>query len=299
MRRLTVCLATLSLTLLAGCGGKAADAPAAGTPKQDASTGAQSTDSSASDANSAEVKAENMIADCMKAAGFQYVPHPVSYGDGGQVAKYAGMLSVLEPADQVRTFRAKYGFGAYSRLVFPNDPAVAVRDQDPSQNPNNAIRDALDPARQKAYDLALRGVSGGLTAKDAANKSADQGCGGKAALKYYGTGPSKEQQAAASREYAKFENDPAVVAAAQKYADCLKNKGYRVSSAKPGWVEQSLFTTAMDKLGDTGKISATAAKTGLTNEIKAALDDLDCRTDYATLARTKYAAAIRTGNGAG
>jgi len=299
MRRLTVCLAALSLTVLAGCGGKAADTSAAGTPKQDASASAQSTGGTTTDTNSAVVKAENMIADCMKAKGFQYVPHPVSYDDDSQVGKYAGMLSVLEPADQVRTFRAKYGFGVYSRLVYPNDPAVAARQQDPSQNPNNAIRDALDPARQKTYDVALQGFSGGLTAKQEANKSADQGCAGAASAKYFGSGQTKEQQAAAGREYAKFENDPAVESAAQKYADCLKNKGYRVSSAKPGWVEQSLFTDATEKVSDPAKVSAAAAKAGLANEIKAALDDLDCRADYATIARTKYAAAIRAGNGVG
>jgi hypothetical protein len=294
MRRLTVSLAALSLALLAGCGGKAADG-AAGTAKRDAATGTPDT----GDANSAEVKAENMIADCMKGKGFRYVPHPLSFDDDNQVAKYAGLSSLLEPVDQVRAFRAKYGFGAYARLVFPNDPAVAVRQVDPNQNPNNAIRAALDPAQQKAYDKALTGDSDGLTVKEAKTKSADQGCAGEASLKYYGSGPSKDEQAAAGREYAKFQNDPAVISAAQKYADCLKNKGYRVSSAQPGRVEESMFDDATAKAENAGAVSAAAAKSGLTTEIKAALDDLDCRAGYATLARTKYAAAVKAGNGVG
>ena len=293
MRRLTVSLAALSLAVLAGCGGKAADGAAA-------APGTQSTGSAASDTNSAEVKAENMIADCMKGKGFQYVPHPLSFDEGNQVAKYAGLSSLLEPVDQVRAFRAKYGFGAYARLVFPNDPAVAVRQVDPSQNPNNAIRDALDPARQKAYDKALNGTAAAVKAggKPAAG-STDQGCAGEASLKFYGTGPSKDEQAAAGREYAKFQNDPAVVSAAQKYADCLENKGYHVASAQPGRVEESMFDDASSKAENAGTVSAAAAKSGLATEIKAALADLDCRADYATIARTKYAAAVKAGNGVG
>lgn len=299
MRRLTVSLAALSLAVLAGCGGKADTGTAAGTATAGSATGTQDTGSATSDADSATVKAENMIADCMKTKGFQYVPHPLSYNDDSQIAKYAGLSSLLEPADQVRAFRAKYGFGAYSRLVYPNDPAVAVQKQDPSQNPNNAIRAALDPARRKAYDKALTGSEDGLTAKESGTRTADQGCSGAAALKYYGTGPSKADQAAASREYAKFQNDPTVVTAAQKYADCLKHKGYQVSSAQPGRVEESMFDDATGKLENAGTISADVAKAGLAKEITAALADLDCRGDYATLARTKYAAAIKAGNGNG
>jgi hypothetical protein len=56
-----------------------------------------------------------------------------------------------------------------------------------------------------------------------------------------------------------------------------------------------MFNDASGKVTDLGSVSAAAAKTGLANEIKAALDDLDCRTEYATIARTRFAATIRAG----
>lgn len=302
MRRSTMRPAALALglaLLAAGCGSQteapatAFDTPPAGEPA------AATSEAPAGDLDSAAVKAENMIADCMKKKGFRYVPHPLSFESGEQISRYAGMMYVLEPADQVRAFRAKYGFGGYSKLVYPNDPAVTVAAPDPSKNPNNGIRDALDPAQQKAYDKALNGNMGDLKKDVKPPKNADMGCGGEASLKYYGSGPSENEQAANRREYAKFANDPAVVKAAQKYGDCLKAKGYKVKRAQPGWVEQEMFTTWADKAMNAGSVSATAARAGLTKEIKAALDDLDCGADYATIARTKYAKAVRAGGGVG
>lgn len=305
MRRSTMPQAALALAALglalpvAGCGRRAeATATAFDTPPAGAPAAATSK-APAGDPDSADVKAENMIADCMKSKGFRYVPHPLNFDSGEQISRYAGMLYVLEPADQVRAFRAKYGFGGYSKLVYPNDPAVTVRAPDPSQNPNNGIRDALDPAQQKAYDKALNGDGAGGKMGDKAPKGTDMGCGGEASLKYYGSGPSENEQAANRREYAKFANDPAVVKAAQKYGDCLKAKGYRVKRAQPGWVEQEMFTTWSDKAADAGSVSASAAQAGLTKEIKAALDDLDCGAEYATIARTRYAKAVRAGGGVG
>jgi hypothetical protein len=294
-------LTALSLTLLAGCGGEAAEVPGAGAPKADASADASSTTGAASDADANEVKAQNMIADCMKGKGFRYIPHLANYGTGGDdAAKFAGYLSILEPPEQVRTFRAKYGFGVYSQAVYPNDPAIVVKQPDPNENPNKAVRAALDPAQQKAYDIALDGVSGhptiGGKLPPELQKAIADSCGGQASAKYpTGAGRTKEQEEAAGREYAKFQNDPAVVAAARKWADCLKDKGYRVTTAKPGSIEQSMFNDASGKVTDPGSVSAAAAKTGLANEIKAALDDLDCRTEYATIARTRFAATIRAG----
>ena len=192
MRRSTTCPAALALglaLLAAGCGkteappATAFDTPPAGAP-------AAATSATPGDPDSVEVKAENMIADCMKKKGFRYVPHPLSFESGEQISRYAGMLYVLEPADQVRAFRAKYGFGGYSRLVYPNDPAVTVVAPDPSKNPNNGIRDALDPAQQKAYDKALNGNMDAVKEGGKPPKNPEAGCGGEASLKFYGSGPS-------------------------------------------------------------------------------------------------------------
>jgi len=302
MRRTATALGIAGLavaTLLTGCGTNTGTSAA---PPGDA-TGISS--SAGTDLDAAAVKAENMIADCMKKKGFQYTPHPLRFGAESQVDRYAGGLSVLEPADQVRAFRSKYGFGGYSKQVYPNDAALRPAASASGKNPNNAIRAALGPAQQKAYDRAFAGNSGEAETGQGAPNGDDVGCAGEASAKYFGT-QTDESRAASRRAYAQFENDPAVIEAAQKYAGCLKDRGYTVASTRPGKIEYELRSQFAGN-GGAAKAAGSAddpagqgqAKEGLRKEIKAALDDLDCRTGYAELARTKYAAAVRSGGGVG
>ena len=103
--------------------------------------------------------------------------------------------------------------------------------------------------------------------------------------------PAKKKKDAADRRlYRKFQTDPAVVSAAQKYADCLRERGFRPTKTQPGDIETALVDAAKEP-GD--GISKTAAQRGLAKEVKAALADLDCRTSYATIMRTKYPAVAR------
>ena len=55
--------------------------------------------------------------------------------------RYGCRLSILEPPlDKVRAFRSKYGFGGFSKQVYPHDPVLQPGPADEGQNPNNAIR---------------------------------------------------------------------------------------------------------------------------------------------------------------
>jgi outer membrane murein-binding lipoprotein Lpp len=294
MRRLTVSGAVLSLFLVAGCSDADTDAGAgSGTAakQEQGAVDAQGADSPEAQLDDASVKAENMIADCMKKKGFQYVPQPSSFvNNQDKAARYSGPASVLEPPEQVRAFRAKYGFGGpAAQQAYPKDPMLAQpAPPDPSRNPNNGIREALDPARQKAYDKALEGDG-----RKEAKPDADRGCGGEAALKFYGQAPTGQDEIASAREYRQFQTDPATVAAAQKYADCLKSRGYKITSAQPGKVEREMAEAAMVP------VSGSSAQAALAGDIKAALDDLDCRADYATVVRDKWAKAVRSGGAVG
>jgi hypothetical protein len=297
MRRLALALAGLGLTALAGCGGTSSPAtsPAAAGATSPAET----------DPNADAIKVENMIADCMKQHGFQYIPHAEKVAFTNKVADYAGLQWVLSPPDQVHTFRAKYGFGVYSSVVYPNDPAVTRKTNDDSTpDPNTAIRAALDPARQKAYDLALSGDAAlkpgaaGTGSNGQPAQTTDKSCRGLASVAVYGTGPTEDEDAARARAYAGFTSAPEVIAAAQKYGDCLRNKGYTVKEAQPGLIAQEMFDQFSEKLADSTP-SLDTARAELPKEIKAALDDQECGTDYATLARTKYAKVVRAGGGVG
>lgn len=325
MRRMLVPLAVLGLALTAGCSDQEAkDTADAGAP-------AGATTATAADRRQKQQEAENLVADCMKAQGFQYVaqvPEDIEQDSG----RFAGGLSVLEPEAEVRKFRQKYGFGVFGRLVYPNDPAVAAQGPDRTESPNDAIRSGLDAGRRTAYDTALQGtvtefkgdpaeVERKQKAEVAQGKKL--GCAREAYVKAFGsTEVNAPAEQAREREYAAFQTDPQVVAAAQKWADCLRGQGYKVSSARPGEIDLAMATTAVDgklpagpeedsglpvpesdtmtaAVGGSASIAPAEARAGLKREIKAALADLDCRTDYATLVRTKYAKVLLAHDGQG
>jgi len=326
MRRLLVPLAVLGLALTAGCGDKEAGNDAAGA-KDPAAAAANA----AAETDTKRQQAENLTADCMKQQGFKYVPQVIEE-TREDVGRFAGGLSVLEPADEVRKFRQKYGFGVFGRLVYPNDPAVARPDVDPAKNPNNAIREGLDAGRRKAYDLALNGNFADLKGsdeevekkmKEEEAKGKKRGCASESYTKVFGDAEQNAAgQKAKERAYQAFQTDPEVVAAAQKWADCLRGQGYKVEFTRPGEIDLAMATAAVDgklpagpgedgdvkvpngdtmtaAVGGSASMAPAEAKAGLQREIKAALADLDCRTDYATLVRTKYAKVLTDGNGQG
>jgi hypothetical protein len=322
MNRALPCVVMLSLALVAGCG----DGQNDGDPAAGGTTGSTSTSAPARGAtpapvsnagsnpefaeiNAQEVKAQNIIADCMKEQGFQYIPHPMVYGGGATdvLPRYTLRASLLEPADTVRAWRQKYGFGRYARLVYPNDPQVTP--PEPAPNPNTAIVQRLDPAQQKAYGMALNGQEGvngqdgGV--KDGKPSAGDQkaiskSCQTKAGAVFDAEAPetdaTRKKEAADRRLYRKFQTDPAVVAAAQEYAGCLRKRGFRPARTQPGFIETALVDGAPEP--EEG-ISAAAAKRGLAKEVKAALADLDCRTSYATIMRTQYPAVAHIFGGIG
>ena len=317
MKRAFPCAAMLSLVLVAGCGGGPnGSEPAAGSST--GSTGSTATKASVpasdetvapvvpagsdpefDDINAQSVKAENIVADCMKKEGFQYIPHPTAYGGGpGAVLnRYTLRASLLEPAETVRAWRAKYGFGRYARLVYPNDPQVT--EPKPAPNPNDAIVAGLDSARRKAYWVALSGqeeagLRMGKKASASEQKAIANSCSFKASRTFgnddAAKSPAQQKKDAADRRlYRKFQTDPAVVSAAQKYASCLREQGFRPAHTQPGSIETALVDAAPEPDDGLGKA---AAKRGLAKEVRAALADLGCRTSYATIMRTKYPAVV-------
>lgn len=268
MRRVMIML-VLSLGVLTGC--------LAGCRAGESTEGAPASRPARPDPR--QLRYETLIGDCMTERGFSYVPHPAVTPADSAEARYSGWRSVLQPDAEVRAFRQKYGFGLYARLVYPDDPALApgsAPDADRAADPNLTIRDALDPARRQAYDLAR------------------QGCGGAAGARVY---PSR---AAGERDYEAFRGDPAVAAAAGRYAGCLRDRGHPIDRTEPGTIETSVYRQATEAFGGADlfnpdaaeQLGTAAARRGLTREIDQALADLDCRTGYADLARTRYPEVI-------
>lgn len=290
MRRtlISLAVATTGLALLTGCGDTGTTTDAGGTggaPATSAATGL----SAVSDETTKRQTVEKMIADCMKTKGFQYeVPPPIQMSS--RSADFTGASSLLRTDDELRQYRQRYGYGIYSAQLFPDDPMVKLPVMRPGNNPNNKIREALDPARQKAWDAAL--------GSDPKVGRTEPGCADAAYEKVFGTA-DPDQDANNKRAYEKFRTDPAVVKAAQQYGDCLREKGYKVASAEPGIIDNGLYDLINAPVTRGEKPDTAEAKARLAKEITASLDDLACRGDYATIARTRYANIVTVGGGAG
>ncbi|MFC0111070.1 hypothetical protein [Kibdelosporangium aridum] len=108
----------LSVIVLAGC---AAPNPAA-APSQPSPGNQPQVQQSKEDQERARV--ENLIADCMKAQGFEYVARPRSSDNTAEIQEknVGGRDPSMAPYDALKTYRQKYGFGVYSRDVFPGRP---------------------------------------------------------------------------------------------------------------------------------------------------------------------------------
>ncbi|EWM13264.1 hypothetical protein [Kutzneria sp. 744] len=290
--------------LLAGCGG----APSAtSTTPAGTSSSASTPTEAAPDTNTPEGKAEawsikfeNLMADCMKAAGFQYVPHPQHYSrPAGNVA---GKDPALVPYDVLKPYRQKYGYGAYyAGDVFPNDPNVVKPAAGPESNPNNAIRAGLDPARQQAYDQAFDG--GARQQLTTASKKTDIKTGGcsdkiRKQLGNIDDGPAvttdPTAQAAAALAEQQFTTDATVLAAAQDYGNCLRQHGYTVPSTKPGVIEHTLEQTVEQEHTNSPAVDK---KQALTKEIKISLDDLECGKAYEAAAKPFVEKLLQVGVG--
>jgi len=274
-------LACVTVLLLGACGTDA--------PGDSAGTGAATTATGPDDNAAKQQKAENMIADCMKRKGFRYVPRTGNEMSPPRSEQFAGRRSLLQPDGVVRPLRQKYGFGVAARTVFPNDPMVAAPSANRNANPNTKIRESLDEAQRAAYDKAM--------GDDKAGGDGSPGCAEDAYVKVFGTVDLNRKQVADRKAWDRFSTDPAVVAAAGKYADCLRDKGYRLNSRAPGEVETFMLHQARPAAAtavgaEDAPGAAGDAKAQLTEEIKKAVDDLDCRGPYADLVRTRYPSVV-------
>jgi hypothetical protein len=288
MRLVVIGLAALSLAALSACGGTTSAAePAAAAPAASVK--------SDEELNAERLRYENLVADCMKKAGFTYKPDTRDLAVRDPSDEFNGLKTTLLAEDQVRAYREKYGFGKYSQNVYPGDPKVTVHQPEFGNSPNAAAYDALDAAQQKAWDFALVGPEEkkGGTKAPADNTS----CSAVASKEVYGDKEQSPDAAkAAEREWRAFQTDADVVAAADKYASCLTGKGYKPKVTTPGDIETQLYWAQQDKwYADTAKTNPATAKAELDKEIEMALADLDCRKDYAGLLRTKWAKVITNG----
>lgn len=178
----------------------------------------------------------------------------------------------------MRKYREKYGFGIFSVSVYSEEDT----DQ-PLPNPNMELWPSLSATQRKAWDAA------------------DNVCYAAVFKKFTGKTVTSQQDVydqvdalVLKTRKRLLDGDPRLAELAGDFGDCLKGKGYPVTSLRPtalearGWdTFDKQRTTAVDKHRESGAegidallLPPDAARPYLAKEIKAALDDLECGKDF-------------------
>ncbi|MER6951337.1 hypothetical protein ABT294_45705 [Nonomuraea sp. NPDC000554] len=221
-------------------------------------------------------QSQAQLATCMKSKGFTY--HPiVSLPELPEAVKQE--MSGDYPA--MKTYRSKYGFGLAASFVYPNDGvgrmARVMGAGNTGDDPNAKVIAGLSKPQQEAYFKAMNACTLEMINKATGKKLKSMEEASKA--------QSEMVKQIISRE---IDGDPKLVELASAFADCLKGKGYRVSSQSPSRIVGSTEQPFMTELGKLGQNpTADEARPLLQREIKAALDDLECGKEFYAVYRPK------------
>jgi hypothetical protein len=160
-----------------------------------------------------QTTAENVIRDCMKAQGFDYVPQDPA----AQQAALHGGRSLSEG-----DFEKQFGYGITT--LYEQRRKLAV------SGPNQAYRDALTESERKPYDQALHGGDPTVTFFDALD-SGDfgrlGGCLKAATEQVFGGADVLESLSTKLDELdQKMRADARMVKAIKEWSTCMRDKGF-------------------------------------------------------------------------
>jgi hypothetical protein len=160
-----------------------------------------------------QAQAENLVRDCMKAQGFDYVPVDPQAQKAALVGQ-AGMSS--------EDFEKQFGYGITT--------LYDKRLQQTAIGPNKDVRDRLGDADRVAYDRALYGDDPTATfqvALDNGDFTRLGGCTKEAADKVFGgTALVQTLQSKLDEVDEKIFADPKMVKAIAKWSQCMREAGY-------------------------------------------------------------------------
>jgi hypothetical protein len=160
-----------------------------------------------------QTTAENLIRDCMKAQGFDYVP----VDPAAQQAALTGT-----PGLSKEDFEKQYGYGITTLYEQRHQLAVA--------GPNKALRDSLSEADRRAYDHALYGDDPTATfvdALDTGDYSRLGGCIKTATDQVFGGADVLQGLSAKLDELDQKErSDARMVKAVREWSACMREKGF-------------------------------------------------------------------------
>ncbi|MBN6050409.1 hypothetical protein JYK22_00575, partial [Nonomuraea sp. RK-328] len=234
---------------------------------------------------------EETRAACMKEQGFTYLAQPVTKRkwQAGERERLAGDHKAL------REYRAKYGFGVWSPLVYPHDTVVNPVSGENSNNENLAAMSADELKKWRA---------------------ADDGCFAKAAEQHLGKTVTSHDDyltrldAALDASLVPLDKDERLARLGRRFAKCLGVSQTRPSAlaelGRSQYTKQASEVARKNWKGELPKVpkgrtlilkprlKPEEAKPYLDKEIKSALKDLECgKSFYAAYSPRAWAARER------
>lgn len=192
-------------------------------------------------------KVENLIRDCMKATGFEYVP----VDPQARQAALAGATGLSK-----EDFEKQYGYGITT--------LYEKRRQQAGGGPNQVIRDALGPAERAAYDRALVGDQLDATFADAIDTGDFNRLGGctkqSTKMVFGGAEVLRSVQSKLDDLDARILSDPRMVTAVAAWSQCMRAGGFDLPN--PDQVDIVLKKKLEAIVGPTARTGATATPPG-------------------------------------
>jgi hypothetical protein len=216
-----------------------------------------------------EASAEQSVAECMKAAGFDYVP-----------VDFAQFDPEGDGSTDTRAWAEQNGYGISVQ------PEQAIPTADEFDDPNIPIRQSLTSAELEVYQFALYGEQPAEDGSfDPANRT---GC---VAESYQGVVDARRELGAVGQFYSefadelaalddRFQADPRFLALEEQWATCMAESGFLVASRGEIFVELDRRMSEVGPLIVPGQDPSAEAQAAMDEvadwERQAAVTDWDC-----------------------
>lgn len=216
-------------------------------------------------------RTQQLIAECMRDAGFEYIPVDVKTVEDAQARVRT------DPGYTRRTYKEQWGLGVTTRF---DDPV-----RDVGLGPNLEIWQALPPADREAYAHTLWGdepKSDFVFTFDEEDFSSTGGCTRKAVSEVFT--PQQLKGTYVNPKDVLVENDPRIIEAQDDWTECMREAGYEYEDDQDEIIEDleqrlSALLGGDDPRSLTGPRLA-ALRQLQQEEIELSLIDLECQIKY-------------------
>ncbi|MCL2423572.1 MAG: hypothetical protein FWD11_06730 [Micrococcales bacterium] len=186
------------------------------------------------------VRAEELIAACMKEKGFEYLPVPPDMGYQSSTGPDQGTDDV---DDDPVAYAKEHGYGIVPASKAEYQARWGSGEDTPADNPNDAYYEGLSPTQQEAYDEALSGRH--PVDEDEYESGSHEydwtafGCAGEAQHEVWDKDETPIDDTVIDDYYAYVEdqvaNDPRVHKAEKNWSSCMSGKGYDFRRPENAW----------------------------------------------------------------